>query len=144
MPSGTSLVRVVAVDKDFGDNGRVFYVITAGNQEARFSVGFESGVVSLTKPITTPVELEITANDRGSPPRKARLKLNLIPVPAQTIGPPRLLLPNPVVTISENLHVGTPVINVAAPAIADQGKKKIVQSMFPLFRLTKVSITTDH
>jgi len=125
MPLGASLVRVVAVDKDSGDNGRVSYVITAGNEEARFTVGYESGIVSLTKHITKLTDLEITANDHGSPPRKAVLKLNLIPVPAQTIGPSRLLLPNPIVTISENLHVGTPVINVAAPAIADQGEKKI-------------------
>lgn len=124
VPSGTSLVRVVAVDKDFGDNGRVSYVITAGNEEARFSVGYESGIVSLEKPIARPTDLEITANDHGSPPRKAVLKLSLTPSTTQASGPPRLLLPNPVVEISEDLQVGTAVLNVAGPAIADQGKRE--------------------
>ncbi|XP_014468281.1 PREDICTED: protein dachsous [Dinoponera quadriceps] len=118
---GTSLVRVVAVDKDSGDNGRVSYVITAGNEEARFSVGFESGIVSLEKPIVRPTDLEITANDHGSPPRKAVLKLTLTPSSNQARGPPRLLLPNPIVRISEHLRVGGPVLNVAGPAIAQQG-----------------------
>ncbi|EZA53066.1 Protein dachsous [Ooceraea biroi] len=118
---GASLVRVVAVDKDSGDNGRVSYVITSGNEEACFTVGYESGIVSLAKPIAKPTDLEITANDHGSPPRKAMLKLSLMPVTAQDSGPPRLLLPNPVASISEDLHVGAPVLNVAGPAVADQG-----------------------
>lgn len=122
-PPGASLIRVVAIDKDSGDNGRISYVITSGNEESRFTVGYESGIVSLAKPITKPANLEITANDHGSPPRKAVLKLSLNPVVAQANGPPRLLLPNPIAKISENLHVGSHVVNVAGPAIADQGKK---------------------
>lgn len=120
---GASLVRVVAVDKDSGDNGRVSYVITSGNEKACFTVGYESGIVSLAKSVTTTTNLEITANDHGSPPRKAVLKLRLIPVTTQTNGPPRLLLPNPIARISENSHIGAPVLNVAGP-IADQGKNK--------------------
>lgn len=122
--SGTSLVRIVAVDKDFGDNGRVSYVITGGNEEARFSVGYDSGIVSLEKPIAKSTDLEITANDHGSPPRKAVLKLSLTPSTMQASGPPRLLLPNPVVRISEDLQVGAVVLNIAGPAIADQGKRE--------------------
>ncbi|XP_029159355.1 protein dachsous [Nylanderia fulva] len=113
LPLGTSLVRVVAVDKDSGDNGRVSYVITSGNEETHFNVGYESGIVNLAKPVTRPTDLEITANDHGSPPRKAVLKLSLIPVTTQISGPPRLLLFNPIARISENLHIGAPVLNVA-------------------------------
>ncbi|XP_011637579.1 protein dachsous [Pogonomyrmex barbatus] len=118
---GASLIRVVAVDKDFGDNGRISYVITSGNEESRFTVGYESGIVSLAKPIAKPTELEITANDHGSPPRKAVLKLSLNPMTAQTNGPHRLLLCNPIARISEGLNVGSHVANVAGPAITDQG-----------------------
>lgn len=113
------------MDKDSGDNGRISYVITSGNEESRFTVGYESGIVSLAKPIMKPANLEITANDHGSPPRKAVLRLSLNTVAAQASGPPRLLLPNPIAKISENLHVGSHVVNVAGPAIADQGKTKI-------------------
>ncbi|XP_070151025.1 protein dachsous isoform X3 [Polyergus mexicanus] len=121
LPLGARLVRVVAIDKDSGDNGRVSYVITSGNEEARFTVGYESGIVSLAKPVTRSTNLEITANDHGSPPRKAVLKLSLIPMTTQMNGPPRLLLPNPIARISENLHIGTSILSVAGPAVADQG-----------------------
>lgn len=112
------------MDKDSGDNGRISYVITSGNEESRFTVGYDSGIVSLAKPITKPANLEITANDHGSPPRKAVLKLSLNPVAAEASGPPRLLLPNPIARISENLHIGSHVVNVAGSAVADQGKTK--------------------
>lgn len=117
------MVRVVAVDKDAGDNGRVSYVITSANEEARFSVGYESGIVSLERPMARSTELEITANDHGSPPRKSTLRLILSLASGQTNGPPRLLLANPVARISEDLQVGAPVLNVAGPIIADQGEQ---------------------
>jgi len=121
---GASVVKVVAIDKDFGDNGRISYVITSDNKETRLIMGYESGIVTLVKPITEPMNVEITANDHGTPFRKATLNLSLNPVAAQASGPPRLLLSNPIVKISENLHVGSHVMNVAGPAITDQGKTK--------------------
>ena len=128
-------MRVVAVDKDAGDNGRVSYVITSANEEARFSVGYESGIVSLERPMVRSTELEITANDHGSPPRKSTLRLILTLASGQTNGPPRLLLANPVARISEDLQVGAPVLNVAGPIIADQGK--FVQPFVSLERLSR-------
>lgn len=72
-------------------------------------------------------ELEITANDHGSPPRKSTLRLTLSLASGQTNGPPRLLLANPVARISEDLQVGAPVLNVAGPIIADQGERSSTQ-----------------
>ncbi|KAG7213360.1 hypothetical protein KM043_002656 [Ampulex compressa] len=118
---GATLFRVVAVDKDAGDNGRVSYVISSANEEARFSVGYESGIVSLERPMLRSTELEITANDHGAPPRKATLRLSLIFASGQTSGPPRLLLSNPVARISEDLQIGAAVLNVAGLIIGDQG-----------------------
>lgn len=123
------MVRVVAVDKDAGDNGRVSYVITSANEEARFSVGYESGIVSLERPMARSTELEITANDHGSPPRKSTLRLSLALASGQTNGPPRLLLANPVAKISEDLQVGAPVLNVAGPIIADQGEPSLLNTL---------------
>lgn len=136
-------MRVVAVDKDAGDNGRVSYVITSANEEARFSVGYESGIVSLERPMVRSTELEITANDHGSPPRKSTLRLILTLASGQTNGPPRLLLANPVARISEDLQVGAPVLNVAGPIIADQGKRSTVrlfQSVIARVRIVKIAI----
>ncbi|XP_046738187.1 protein dachsous [Diprion similis] len=117
---GTPLSRVVAVDKDSGDNGRVSYVITSGNEGGRFSVGYDSGILTLARPMRGPTELEITANDHGTPPRKASLKLHLA-ASAHAAGPPRLLQANPIVRISEDAQVGASVATVAGPAMADQG-----------------------
>ncbi|XP_024947273.1 protein dachsous isoform X2 [Cephus cinctus] len=116
---GASLLRVVAVDKDAGDNGRVSYVITSGNEEGRFSVGYDSGIVTLARPMSRLTELEITANDHGTPPRKATLKL-VLTLASQAAGPPRLLLPGPTAKISEDSALGATVLNVAGPAITDQ------------------------
>lgn len=129
------MVRVVAVDKDSGDNGRVSYVITSGNEEARFTVGYESGIVSLAKPIIKPADLEITVNDHGLPPRKAVLKLHLTPVTTQTSGPPLLLLANPIAKVSEDLQIGAAILNVAEPAIANQGERK--QTCFFNFNMSR-------
>lgn len=119
-------------------------MITSGNEESRFTVGYKSGIVSLAKPITKPANLEITANDHGSPPRKAVLKLSLNPVAAQARGPPRLLLPNPIAKIFENLHVGSHVANVAGPATVDQGKTKdliiLAQSFICFHHATSVRL----
>ncbi|XP_020287734.1 protein dachsous isoform X2 [Pseudomyrmex gracilis] len=142
LQTGASLVRVVAVDKDSGDNGRVSYVITSGNEEARFSVGYDSGIVTLMKPVTKLTDLEITANDHGSPPRKAVLKLSLTPATAQMSGPPRLLKPNPVVMISENLNVGASVLDVAGPA-AKQKEGNVTFSIPNDTASNKFAISSD-
>lgn len=113
-------MRVVAVDKDAGDNGRVSYVITAGNEEGRFSVGYDSGVVTLVKPIVRDAEIEITANDHGTPARRATLNLTLIMASGQTSGSPRLLVPSPIARVSEDLAVGSTVLDVAGPAITSE------------------------
>lgn len=98
------------------------YIISAGNEEGRFSVGYDSGMVSLVRPMLRPAELDITASDHGFPPRKSVFKLSLTLASDETDGPPRLLLPNQVAKISEDFQVGASVINVAGPAAASQGK----------------------
>lgn len=136
-------MRVVAVDKDAGDNGRVSYVISSGNEEGRFSVGYDSGLVSLVRPpLLRPSELEITANDHGVPPRKASLKLSLTTAAGQTSGPPRLLLPNPIARVSENLRVGADVASVAGAAVLDQGKLNITLYLYMHRARAARSLTT--
>lgn len=113
-------------------------MITSGNEEGRFSVGYDSGLVTLLKPMIRPLELDITANDHGSPPRKATLKLSLNLAFGQTSGPPRLLLSNPVARVSELLPVGSAVLNVAGPAIPDQGK------IFPFTILLRLNFFMEY
>ena len=116
-------MRVVAVDKDAGDNGRVSYVISSGNDEGHLTIGQESGVVSLVKPIVKPSNFEITANDHGTPPRKATFNITLTTDADQGTKAPRLLLSNLVARVSENHRVGTDIISVARVLASDQGMR---------------------
>ncbi|KAJ8676739.1 hypothetical protein QAD02_012526 [Eretmocerus hayati] len=118
---GAALSRVVAVDKDAGENGRVAYTISSGNEEGHFFLGYDSGVVSLARPMLQAHELEITASDHGSPPRRATIKLTFTTAEGQTSGPPRLLISSPVARISEGLGVGSDIMNVAGTAVSNQG-----------------------
>ncbi|CAD6220367.1 GSCOCG00005022001-RA-CDS [Cotesia congregata] len=117
---GTTIVRVIAVDKDTDNNGRVSYVIVSGNEESRFSLGYDSGLLTLMKPIARDTVLQVAANDHGLPPRRAVMNLTVAIAVGQSRGPPRLLLPNPVATVSENLAVGGFIINVVGSALGEQ------------------------
>lgn len=110
------------MDKDTDNNGRVSYVITSSNEDSRFSVGYDTGVVTLIRPIVRDTILQITANDHGSPPRRAVMNLTLTIAIGQTSGPPRLLLPHPVAKISEDFPIGGTIINIVGPVLTDQGK----------------------
>ena len=43
-PIGYPIIQVVASDADSGENGRVVYSITAGNQARHFELDSDSGV----------------------------------------------------------------------------------------------------
>lgn len=119
---GMTVARLIATDKDEGDNGRVSYVLTSGNEDGRFSLDRESGVLKLVRPLMRPTELEIVASDHGLPPRKTSVRVSLVQTASQNSGPPRLLLPNPIARLSENLRVGADVVHIASPAVAELGK----------------------
>jgi protocadherin-16/23 len=120
--SDSEVLRVIAVDKDAGDNGRVSYVISSGNEDGYFSIAYNTGLIKLVKPLIHPTVLEITANDHGIQTRKAVIKLTMTPCIEQKNNFPRLLIPNLIARISENFHVGTNIISVAGSALSNHGK----------------------
>ena len=72
----SSQVAVVrATDKDEGVNSEIAYTITSGNLEAAFDINHLTGEVFLIKPLdferTRKYTLNITADDRGSPPKSS-------------------------------------------------------------------------
>lgn len=123
------MLRVIAVDRDADSNGRVSYDITYGNEEGLFSVGYDSGLVSLLKPLLRSTELEITAYDHGSPPLKAAIRLNLELAENEIDSSPRLLSPNLVMNISEDLQVGSEIINFAKSTTLNHGERKKIYSV---------------
>ncbi|PSN55020.1 Protein dachsous [Blattella germanica] len=140
---GSTLLHVIAVDNDSGENGRVTYMITSGNQEGKFSLSYDMGVLTLARSLAsvdTPGNkrgsgssvglsgggryvINITATDHGSPsPRQATKVLHLI-VQGTKENPPRFLHSVYHANVSEDAPVGTYVAKVLArSAMADSGK----------------------
>lgn len=130
---GLPLTRVIAVDRDFGENARVTYVISAGNEDSKFSLGYTSGVLSLTRPLSSVdstrldtavrYHLNITASDHGTPsPRHTTTSLTLL-VQGTTEAPPRFVHTIYHASILEDASLGSFVVNVdAGPSSAESGK----------------------
>ncbi|KAF7991481.1 hypothetical protein HCN44_008793 [Aphidius gifuensis] len=116
---GTDIFRVIALDNDAGDNGRVTYVITSGNDDSKLSIDYDSGLITLIKPIISDTIIEVTASDHGIPARHTKIKLTITIINGQINGPPRLLINNPIVKVSEYLTIGGSIANVAAGVIND-------------------------
>ncbi|XP_008428317.1 cadherin-23 isoform X2 [Poecilia reticulata] len=70
---GTSVLRVIATDRDIGPNAMLFYYITAGNQDLTFRMDRMTGEV-VTRPAPPDRErqqdyrLNVTVEDDGMPP----------------------------------------------------------------------------
>lgn len=77
---GHRLCRVVAVDADAGDNGRVVYTMAAGNEDGAFAIGYETGVLTLARRPADGAKkrvLNVTAADRGTPARYTHVVLEV-------------------------------------------------------------------
>lgn len=70
---GTSVLRVMATDRDIGPNAMLFYYITAGNQDLTFRMDRMTGEM-VTRPAPPDRErqqeyiLTVTVEDDGTPP----------------------------------------------------------------------------
>lgn len=128
---GSPIVHVVAVDKDSGDNGRVTYVISSGNEGSQFAVGYETGFLTLAKPLTAfdaskTFVLNVTASDHGSPTRHASIEMKLS-IHGSLENPPRFLKSVYYASIAEDASVGSFVAKVSAKSgFLEQGKLFIV------------------
>lgn len=125
---GMVITHIMAIDDDSGDNGRVTYVVSGGNDDSRFSLGYDTGVLTLAKPLTTSSEanvfyaLNVTANDHGSPTRQASMVLKLT-VRGTGENPPRFAKSAYQSKIAEDAPVGSFVARVTAKsAPSDRGE----------------------
>lgn len=124
---GDVVTRIFAVDKDSGDNGRVTYVIASGNEENRFALGYDNGIVTLAKPLTFTdsskvFTLNVTATDHGTPTKQAHFVLKLS-VQGSHENPPRFFYSEYHAKVSEDAALGTYVAKVSAkPGLLEGGK----------------------
>uniref|UniRef100_A0A182J8X2 Cadherin domain-containing protein n=1 Tax=Anopheles atroparvus TaxID=41427 RepID=A0A182J8X2_ANOAO len=125
--------HVVAIDRDSGENGRITYTIVAGNEDERFSIDSNSGIIRLAKPFSSnfivdsgkrntgsgKYQLVISAADHGSPNRRESKMTLQIVIQNTTNNPPRFLEPVYHVNITENVPIGSFVVRVSAKSFSD-------------------------
>ncbi|XP_038594037.1 cadherin-23-like [Micropterus salmoides] len=79
---GTSVLRVMATDRDIGPNAMLFYYITAGNQDLTFRMDRVTGEM-VTRPAPPDRErqqeyrLTVTVEDDGTPPLSTSTTINV-------------------------------------------------------------------
>lgn len=141
---GTPIIHLVAIDEDSGDNGRVTYVITSGNEGSYFALGYETGFLTLAKSLT-PADsartfvLNVTASDHGNPTRQASTELRLL-IQGSVDNPPKFHNTAYQASIAEDAPVGSSVIKVMAKAgLLEQGKRPFIMSIYTFFRCSRLT-----
>ena len=110
------VLLVVATDLDSGDNGKVVYNITGGNDEAAFKIDPDTGVLKVKKSLTTvsasQFTLEVEAKDKGNPPlrKTATVQLNVF-LPD---GPPKFVVKPVIQEVTEGVKANGRVMVVKA------------------------------
>ncbi|XP_050721222.1 fat-like cadherin-related tumor suppressor homolog [Eriocheir sinensis] len=116
--AGTAVVRVMALDHDKGDNGRISYSIFEGNAGGIFSIDTALGVISLTRTLAEaqPPEylLLVRATDHAAQARAASVPVRVM-VTASQSSPPSWQGNKPrVEEVGEWVAVGTALARVTA------------------------------
>lgn len=119
--SGT-LYQALAVDADTGDNGKISYYISSGNDHAYFSMEYDVGKLTLSNKYAADIsrvrsglyKLNLTASDHGIPfPRQSHMTL-LLTLQESTNVPPRFTDSFYRANISEDIRQGSFVTRIAA------------------------------
>lgn len=123
---GMLVTHVVAVDNDSGDNGRVTYVISSGNDGNYFALGYDNGIITLAKPLPSDTGrvyvLNITASDHGTPTKQAHIVLKLS-LQNSVDNIPQFANSVYYASVQEDVNAGTSVVKVAAKASFLEGGK---------------------
>nr|CAD7262840.1 unnamed protein product [Timema shepardi] len=113
---GYPLCHVIASDRDSGENGRVTYDITGGNDEGWFVLDRSTGVLTLARSLGNggTYVLNVTASDHGAPvPQRASKAIRIV-VQGAKDNPPRFIHQEYHANVSEDAVVGSFVVKVTA------------------------------
>ena len=129
---GDTLMHIVAIDSDTGNNGKVSYSLESGNELAYFRLNTNTGFLELAKPLPPIVqnsngntastnaldrnkfELLVKAQDHGVLDKKSSvLKLEIL-VRGTKSNPPRFMQTTYFANITENISAGSFVVQVSA------------------------------
>lgn len=117
-----SLYQALAVDGDSGENGRISYYISSGNDHAYFSMEYDNGKLTLSKKYASDIsrvrlgqyKLNLTASDHGIPfPRQSHMTL-VLNLQESTNVPPRFTDSFYRANISEDIRPGSFVTRLNA------------------------------
>ncbi|RZF35896.1 hypothetical protein LSTR_LSTR014799 [Laodelphax striatellus] len=119
LEAGATVVRIVAVDRDSEEYGRVTYALTSGNEEGRFTLNHDTGLLTIARPEPLQQQriyaLNVTASDHGNPARQSHCTLQLV-FRGSTSTPPRFTQSHYHVNVSEDTVPGTFLLKLTARA----------------------------
>ncbi|VDH90723.1 protocadherin-16/23 [Mytilus galloprovincialis] len=126
-----SLQKILAHDKDYGDNGKIFYTIDAGNTGNAFEIDSETGELtcnSLDREAVSRYNLTIGARDQGQTSRKATC-LVIVHVLDVNDNAPSFAKDSYGHNIPEDIAVGSTVLLVSAMDIDQGDNAKVTYSL---------------
>lgn len=141
LPKGTHIDRIITADADSGDNGRVTYVITSGNDAGYFTINYETGDLTIARPINTIDNfiLNITASDHGTPvPLQTYLSLN-ISTRAKEENQLKFTKPVYHINVSEDASIGSIVFSISSNTVKYAPGERIFPSLCSSLTLKKRS-----
>uniref|UniRef100_A0A8C5P425 FAT atypical cadherin 4 n=1 Tax=Jaculus jaculus TaxID=51337 RepID=A0A8C5P425_JACJA len=117
MRIGELVSSVTATDSDSGDNADLHYTVAGTNNHGTFSISPNTGSIFLAKKLDFETQslykLNITAKDKGRPPRSSTMSV-VIQVRDFNDNPPSFPPGDIFKSIVENIPIGTSVISVTA------------------------------
>ncbi|XP_026577443.1 protocadherin-16 [Pseudonaja textilis] len=116
-PTGFLVLQVVARDRDMGENGRVSYLLRAGNPDGQFHLNPSTGALSIVRALdreeVSQHNLTVVATDHGSP-RHSTTQLLLVQVLDVNDETPTFEKSVYEGQVAENLPAGVPVLQLHA------------------------------
>ncbi|KAB7496775.1 Protein dachsous [Armadillidium nasatum] len=132
-PIGFPVLHVRATDHDSLDNGRITYIINSGNEKGHFDLEYETGILTVAKPLDRETishyMLNVTASDHGEPQRSAVQKIDVFIVDIND-NAPKFSQAIYRAEVSEGSSPGTHVTRVTA-SDNDQGSNGNLTYIIP-------------
>ncbi|KAA0702143.1 Protocadherin Fat 4 FAT tumor suppressor -like protein 4 [Triplophysa tibetana] len=123
LPTGSIIGKIQAKDKDAGINGLISYYFNSGNENGLLSIERSSGLIMLVKALdfekSETHNINVTAKDGGWHPKMDQLNITVY-VTDLNDNPPVFASAEYIVSVLENVVVGSPVVQVWATD-ADSG-----------------------
>ena len=115
---GASVIQVTAIDRDVGDNARITYDITSGNEQEVFALDSETGIISLRESLDFDTvdgyRFIVRATDSNRQNPLSALTVVHIIVEDENDNAPAFPVNGYYEFISENAPIGSPVFSAHA------------------------------